>query len=72
MGVSGGKTEGRRGIDITLESGGPGERGYEVWVVARDLSCSKLNPSPSLLLYPWALCPWAGSADLAGFVFVPL
>lgn len=69
--VNGGKTEGRQGIDIPLESGGPGERG-EVWEVARDLSRSKLNLSPSLLLQLWSLCPWAASADEAGFVFVPL
>lgn len=70
--VNGGKTEGRQGIDIPLESGGPGERGEELWEVARDLSRSKLNLSPSLLLQLWSLCPWAGSADEAGFVFVPL
>lgn len=69
--VNGGKTEGRQGIDIPLESGGPGERGEELWEVARDLSRSKLNLSPSLLQL-WSLCPWAGSADEAGFVFVPL
>lgn len=56
----------------TRESGGPGERGEEEWVVARDLSCSKLNLSSSLLLQPRPLCPWALSADSAGFVFVPL
>lgn len=72
MEVNGGKPEGRQGIDIPLESGGPGERGEEVWVVARDLSRSKLNLSPSLFLQPWSLCPWAGSADEAGFVFVHL
>lgn len=53
--VNGGKTEGRQGIDIPLESGGPGERGEELWEVARDLSRSKLNLSPSLLLQLWSL-----------------
>lgn len=74
MGEGGGigvRAESRRGIDIAQESGGPGERGEEVWVVAWDLSRSKLNLSSSLLLQPLPLCPWAGSADSAGFVFVP-
>jgi len=61
--VNGWKTEGIQGIDIMQESGGPGERGEEEWVVARDLSCSKLNLSPSFLPQPWSLCPWAVSAD---------
>lgn len=35
----------------------------EEWVVARDLSCSKLNLSSSLLLQPQPFCPWALSAE---------
>lgn len=69
--MEGGKAEGGRGIDIAQECGGPGERGEEEWVVARDLSRSKLNLSSSLLLRPRPLCPWMLSADSAGFVFVP-
>lgn len=70
--MKGGKAEGRRGIDGAQESGGPGERGEEEWVVARDLSRSKLNLSSSLLHQPRPLCPWMPSADSAGFVFVPI
>lgn len=63
VGVKVGEAEGRRGIDIAQESGGPGERREEAWVVARDLSHSKLNLSSSLLLQPRAFCPWVQSAD---------
>lgn len=63
VGVKGEEAEHGRGIDAARESGGPGERGEEEWVAARELSCSKLNLSSSLLLQLWPLCPWAPSAD---------
>ena len=58
----GGKWRGDEGF-ISQESAGPGERGGEEWVVARDFFHGKLNPSSSLLLRPQIICPWAQSAD---------
>lgn len=62
-GLTGERAERGRGIDGAQESGGPGDRGEEEWVVARELSCSNLNLSSSLVLQLWLLCPWAPSAD---------